>query len=402
MYTQQKNTSSITAILPERFIQRTLETLREAEYDVMHWNARGSLQDKRWISNFFPPISPEKGILRIIVPNDHVERVMETIIEKGHLHQQGTGAVYSTPCDELHIGGTFHSNCIASSTKENESTGSLKENLDVIQCIVSKDLTERVANAAINAGSHGPIVSYSEGRGLRDRLGWLRITKQDEKEVLTVIVDNADANTIFEAMGNAGKFDLPGRGFMYQMPVDKGLFNLPSQFDAQKHTANMQQIIGALDQLMGHENWRDQSVFSVGGTGKTAGLGFLKKEREQTSLNQQVCLTAIASREHTELVMDMMLDAGAPGVSTKYCQYLTPENECLQEGVHLVQEYGNISCIVSDNLAHTVLAQVKLKTEQLGIEDLCLYLQPVPRVMTYIHHPQPEQRRNANERALAY
>lgn len=52
-------------------------------------------------------------------------------------------------------------------------------------------------------------------------------------------------------MANTGDFDLPGRGFMCQMPVNKGLFNLPSHFDAHKHNANMQQVIGAIDHLMG-------------------------------------------------------------------------------------------------------------------------------------------------------
>ena len=67
----------------------------------------------------------------------------------------------------------------------------------------------------------------------------------------------------------------------------------------------------------------------------------------------------------------------------------------------VVSEYGNISCIMGDELAHTVLAQVKIKTEQLDIDDLCLYLQPVPKVATYVHHPQIEKRRNADKRLLA-
>jgi hypothetical protein len=184
---------------------------------------------------------------------------------------------------------------------------------------------------------------------------------------------------------------------MYQMPVNKGLFNLPSHFDAHRHNANMQQVIGAIDHLMGHDDWRDQSVFEIGGSGKTAGLGFLKKARQQRVLEEQVSLTAMVDRDHAEQLMDMMLDNGAPGLNTSYCQRITTDTESIHDNVNLVHEYGILSCIVDNDTAHDILAQVKIQAEQAGIENLCLYLQPIPKVITYIHHPQVEKRRNANE-----
>lgn len=401
MYIQQINTSTITAILPEAYIEQTLEALKQEGHNIVRWHARGTLKDNRWYRRLFPAISPEKGVIRILVPNSEIDQAMQIIIEKGNLDRQGTGAVFSVPCDEVHIGGHFNSSCHANENSDSGNSATLKENLDIIQCIVEKSQTEQIANAAIAAGAHGPIVHYCEGRGLRDRLGWLRITKQAEKEVLTVIVENADADNVFEAMANAGNLDLPGRGFMYQMPVNKGLFNLPSHFDAQRHNANMQQVIGAIDHLMGHEDWRDQSVFDIGGSGKSAGLGFLKKARQQRSLEDQVCLTAMVDRDHAEELMDMMLDSGAPGLNTSYCQRITADTENIHENVNLVSEYGIINCIINDDKAHEILAQVKILAEQAGIENLCLFLQPIPKVMTYIHYPQEERRRNANERKSA-
>ena len=401
MYIQQINASTITAILPEAYIQQTLDALKQEGHNIVHWPARGTLKDNRWYRGLFPAISPEKGVIRILVPNSEIEQAMQIIVEKGNLHRQGTGAVFSVPCDEVHIGGHFNSSCDASDITDAANNTALKENLDIIQCIVEKSQTEQISNAAIAAGAHGPIVHYCEGRGLRDRLGWLRITKQAEKEVLTVIVENADADNVFHAMANAGDLDLPGRGFMYQMPVNKGLFNLPSHFDAHRHNANMQQVIGAIDHLMGHDDWRDQSVFEIGGSVKTAGLGFLKKSRAQRTLENQVCLTAMVDREHAEQLMDMMLDSGAPGLNTSYCQRITADTESFHDKVKLVSEYGIINCIIDDNKAHEILAQVKIKAEQEGIENLCLFLQPIPKVITYIHHPQEEKRRNANERQSA-
>ncbi len=397
MYTRVTNTSIVTAILPEAYINRTLEALKQASYDVIHWGARGTLLDNRWFRKLVPVINPEKGVIRILLPNNEVDQAMHIILAQAHLDRQGTGAVYCTPCEELYIGGHFHSNCSAKELTESTAPWILKENLDIIHCIVAKDASEQIASAAIEMGAHGPIVHYSEGRGLRDRLGWLRITKQAEKEVLTVIVDSSEAEDMFAVMAHAGNLDLPGRGFMYQMPISKGLYNLPSHFDAHHHAANMQQIISAIDHLMGHEHWRDQTVFDLDGSGKSAGLDFIKKHPKKIILEQQVCLTAMVDREHADQIMDIMLDSGAPGLNTSYCQYVTSDNRAIHKGVKLIPEYGIIDCIVPDDKAHAILDSVKLQTEKLGIEDLCLYLQPIPKTITYIHEPRPEKRKSANE-----
>ena len=278
MYTQESLISTVVAILPEAHMQATVAELNAAGHNVLRWHARGTLQDNRWYRRFLPAISPEKGALRLLLPNSEVEQAMRIIINRANLHRQSTGAIYSIPCQEGFVGDDFQSSCSLDKAVACDATASLKENLNVIHCIVEKNQTEQIAAAAIAAGAHGPVVHYSEGYGLRDRLGWLRITKQADKEVLTVIVDNANTENVFAAMAGAGQLHLPGRGFMYQMPVTKGLFNLPSHVDSKRYPANMQQIIGAIDHLMGDDHWRDQTVFELEGSGKSAGLGFLASE----------------------------------------------------------------------------------------------------------------------------
>ena len=66
-----------------------------------------------------------------------------------------------------------------------ESPRALRENLTAIYCVVRNDDTEPVARAAMNTGAHGPIVCYSEGTGLRGRIGWLRITRRNGSRFLS-------------------------------------------------------------------------------------------------------------------------------------------------------------------------------------------------------------------------
>ncbi len=399
MYTQESLISTVVAILPEAHMQATVAELNAAGHNVLRWHARGTLQDNRWYRNFLPAISPEKGALRLLLPNSEVDAAMRIIINQANLHRQSTGAIFSIPCTEVFVGDDFHSSCSIDKVEACDATASLKENLNVIHCIVEKNQTEQIASAAIKAGAHGPVVHFSEGYGLRDRLGWLRITKQADKEVLTVIADNAKADNVFAAMASAGQLHQPGRGFMYQMPVNKGLFNLPSHVDGHRYPANMQQIIGAIDHLMGDDHWRDQTVFELEGTGKSAGIGFLATQGNNQLLEQQSCLTAIVDREHSAQLMELMIDVGAPGLNVSYCQRITAENQSLHEGVNLVSEYAVIHCVTGESVAHDVLHQTRLHATQAGMDNLCLHLQPVPRVATYLHHPKPERRRNADERA---
>ena len=403
MYTRHEHISVITAILPTHCVPNVTSALQISGHDIISWHARGTLQDNRWYRRFFPTISPEKEVFRLVVLNSQVDNVIRIIVEQGKLDRNGMGAVYSIPCQEMHVGGHFHSSWVAMAEKSQEttSTSNLKERLTLIQCIVEAEISDQISSAAITAGAHGPIIHYSEGRGLRDRLGWLRITKQAEKEVMTVVVDNADADNVFKAMAIAGKLHLPGRGFMYQMPVEKGLFNLPSQFDANQYEANMQQIISAIDHLMGDNHWRDQTVFAVSGTGKTAGLQFVKNGLQRNFKNEQVCLTAVTSRAHSEQIMDMMLDAGAPGLNVSYGQFRSSEHWSIHQGVNLVDEYCMVDSVIDNYFAHEIMTAVKYQTEQEEIEDLCLYLQAVPQVFTYSHHPLPERRRSATDRVEA-
>ena len=153
-----------------------------------------------------------KTMVPLLAPTDEVPHLVSTIVERARLHQQATGAVFSTPCDHAYFGSEFNVWPSRDDTPAAKSAHNLTENLNIIYCTVGHKLSDRVSKAAISAGAHGPIVYYGEGRGLRDRLGWLRITKEHEQEVLMVIADESDADQVFDAMAKAGELHLPGRG----------------------------------------------------------------------------------------------------------------------------------------------------------------------------------------------
>ena len=91
----------------------------------------------------------------------------------------------------------------------------------LITCVLQKELAEDVLAAAKNIGAQGATISYARGTGIRERLGLLGVTIDEQKEVIRIIVSEEQANLVFEAMYLAGKLDTPGMGIMYMVKLDR-------------------------------------------------------------------------------------------------------------------------------------------------------------------------------------
>lgn len=376
--------STVTAILPRRQAQQVVEAVTaDPGAGVLVWDARGTLLHEQWFKRFLPSISPAKTMLQLLLPDNEVDRLLGVIVDAGKLHLQSTGAVFCTPCDDLYIGAEFHRWPVAVSPTVVDGSHDLRENLDVICYIVEPDRTAAIGRAAIRAGSHGPIVYFGEGRGLRDRLGWLRITKQPVKEIVTVITESADADRVFAAMAKAGQVHLPGRGFMYRIPVEKGMFNLPSMVAQHQYAANMQQIINAIDHLSGHTHWRDQAVFSVGDEGKGAGLEFLGGDAPEDE-TPKVCQQAIVRRSQADRMIDLFIDAGVAGINVSHVRHEMATDTQMVGQATLDTEYSLLRCVIDEHLAVDIAAKVAANAAAEGLQDVCLFRQPVAAIATYV------------------
>jgi len=375
--------SVVTAILPNTASNRVAQALvADDGATALTWRARGTLlRDHAW-ARFVPPIGPAKTMLQLVVNKDEVERIQTTIIDSGRLHQQATGAVFSTPCEQAFFGADFRAWPSKSTPSVTSTEHSWSDNLSIICCIVGQRYSERIARAAVNAGAHGPVIYLCEGRGLRDRIGWLRITKEHDQEVLLVLADDSQAPDVFAAMAKAGELDQPGRGIMYRMNIDKGMFNLPSRFSRHRHPASMQQIIHAIDQLAGHKHWRDQNVFDIGNNGRGTGLANLIGK--QTVFEGRQRLTAIAPRELLQSMMDTILDAGAPGINMTFARLIAPVDGNSVDGARINDEYAVMRSILEPQVVDQVYKTVRNQADGNGNSDVCLFTNAVPQMATYV------------------
>ena len=97
----------------------------------------------------------------------------------------------------------------------------------MITCVVDSGQADTILKAARDMGARNAIVHHAHGWGTRERLGVLGVAVETEKEVISVLVSSAQQDLVFEAICRAGDFDLPGRGFIAIVPIEKAATYVP-------------------------------------------------------------------------------------------------------------------------------------------------------------------------------
>ena len=99
----------------------------------------------------------------------------------------------------------------------------------IITCIVQASQADAVVKAAQNVGAQGATVTYARGTGMRERLGLLGVTIDEQKEMVRIIVSEEQADRVFEAMYLAGQLDKPGMGIMFMNKLNRIATYIPDE-----------------------------------------------------------------------------------------------------------------------------------------------------------------------------
>ena len=103
----------------------------------------------------------------------------------------------------------------------NEQGITVLTDASLITCIVQRGRADKIVLAAQDAGAQGATINYAQGVGVRERLGVMGLAIEVDKEVISIIVANDQADRVFEAMYLAGKLDTPGMGIMTLVALEK-------------------------------------------------------------------------------------------------------------------------------------------------------------------------------------
>lgn len=375
---EYNDVSIVTAIIPQHRAQAILKKIYDNYgYAALQFDARGTLAHDRWYQAFIPMVNPENEYLQFIVANDHVDGFMSYLVKVAQLHLPGSGGAYSTPCLSYASDSEKFANRPDVIPKETvEKPINFKKNLSVVFALIQSGRTEPAIRAAMQAGSHGPIVYYAEGRGTRDRMGWLRITKKPYEEVIMTIVDKVDKDPVIDAMVSAGNINVPGGGILYDLPIQKGIVNFPTSVGKRSALASTHQMVAALDELMGSSDWRDRRALIRDDKQSDA-------EKGSRNVEDMCLLRVLVSRKYVHTIMDAAIEFGAPGTNVTYVKKLASHSDVDESGFTMHEEMGFIRMVLPQSLSMKIRDDLKAYCMEHDINNVLLCELAVNKVIRY-------------------
>ncbi|MBT5830579.1 MAG: hypothetical protein HOH77_10330, partial [Candidatus Latescibacteria bacterium] len=239
-------------------------------------------------------------VLSILVSSELEESVLNLIVETGRLNEPGRGSVFSEDvellqahelCEENRV-GNFESGEIIAQTS-----------LMGICSIVQRGQGDALARVVLDTGMCVPAITFGQGTGLRDKLGLLRITIPADKEIINVVGNTYDVESVMDMMIDVGNLDQVGKGFIYTYPVKRGVIDKKINYGMARHAASIEQLISAVDGLMDGMAWRH--LAGVGSGGNTS----------QANLTNLLDVTLVCDEGRGEGLVRVAMDAGAAGAT---------------------------------------------------------------------------------------
>ena len=103
-----------------------------------------------------------------------------------------------------------------------------------ITCVVQKGMADTINQSLLDAGIQGATVHSGVGTGIRERMGFLGVAVEVEREIISVLVSKDQVDRIFERMYLAGKLDTPGMGYIYVAPLLQAATYIPAHLLEEK------------------------------------------------------------------------------------------------------------------------------------------------------------------------
>ncbi|EKD35345.1 MAG: nitrogen regulatory protein P-II family protein [uncultured bacterium] len=100
----------------------------------------------------------------------------------------------------------------------------------VILASVKTDITDAVVDAAKAAGATGATIIPARGTGMREAKTFFGLSLEAPTDIIMFLLEEHIVRPVLAAIAAAGKFDKPGTGIAFVLPVDS-VVGLESQLE---------------------------------------------------------------------------------------------------------------------------------------------------------------------------
>lgn len=109
----------------------------------------------------------------------------------------------------------------------------------VILASVKSDITDKVVDAAKDAGATGATIIHARGTGIREAKTFFGLTLEAQTDIIMFLLEERLVSQVLETIGNVGEFNKPGTGIAFVLAVDQ-VIGLESQIEKFKQEVDNQ------------------------------------------------------------------------------------------------------------------------------------------------------------------
>ena len=95
---------------------------------------------------------------------------------------------------------------------------------------VKPDITDHIVDSAKEAGATGATIIPARGTGINEAKTFFGLTLEAQTDIVMLLVEEHRVTKILETIKNAGRFDKPGTGIAFVVPVEQ-VVGLESQME---------------------------------------------------------------------------------------------------------------------------------------------------------------------------
>jgi nitrogen regulatory protein PII len=168
-------------------------------------------------------IIPEKEIILSLVQTQHIENVLERMMQAGRLNKPGTGVAFVI-CTKS-VGGIVHLLSEPQQELVKEEGCKMVEaspfQYDLIVSIVNAGDSDKVVNASKLAGAEGGTIIHGRGTGIHEHAKLFSILIEPEKEIILTLIERSKTEAVLSKIMEDAELNKPGHGIAFVLPVDK-------------------------------------------------------------------------------------------------------------------------------------------------------------------------------------
>jgi hypothetical protein len=331
---------------------------------------RGVLQESKGITRLISGgsklIDDPVNVITFLVSPEAELPVIDRIVSAGELDIPGRGAVYSKSVLLVKA----HERCAENTAQALPAPEKrILSDLAGICCIVQKGEGDAIGRIGLDTGTGVPVITYGQGTGVRDKLGLWRVTIPAEKEIVEIVTDAHNARHLLDMMIDIGHLDRPGKGFIYQYMVGRGILNTKYYTGATGEAASIAQIVSAIDEIRGDTVWRKREFDASKGS------------QERAYLENLVNFVLICDEGYADTYTAVAMEAGAAGATVGKMKYLDLEASG-SDGISPAREI--VVMIVGPGQVETIASALERSGAFDDQPHGQLFTGPVLRAFTYI------------------